>query len=61
MGGSSVAQRIRHGELQTVGQRLRLWINNIDNVSLVQLHLRETLWHKTTCNRKEKAQFSPSC
>lgn len=56
----SVPQRIRHTELQAVWERLPVWVDDVDNCSLVQLHLREALWYKTTCKSKEEDLFSYS-
>lgn len=59
-----VPQRIRHAELQAVWERLPVWVDDVHNSSLVQRHLREALWYKTTCKSKEKGSFfhsKPSC
>lgn len=55
--GPSVSQRIGHFELQAVWERLPVRVDDVHNSSLVQLHLRETLRHKTTCKSKQNLFF----
>lgn len=53
--GSRVPQSVCHPELQTVRQRLLVWVDDVNYGSLVQLQLREPLWYKATFRIRENS------